>query len=54
MAPSSTVRVLSAPAQLHDGDEIRLGRAVVVLRFTSALAATGTESGGAPKDPVPG
>jgi pSer/pThr/pTyr-binding forkhead associated (FHA) protein len=44
---------LSAPARLHDGDEVRLGRGVVVLRFSSALAATRTESGGAPKDPVP-
>jgi pSer/pThr/pTyr-binding forkhead associated (FHA) protein len=42
---------LSGPVRLHDGDEIRLGRGVVVLRFSSALVATRTESGGASEAP---
>jgi DNA-binding winged helix-turn-helix (wHTH) protein len=42
---------LTGPVQLHDGDEVRLGRGVVVLRFSSALVATRTESGGASKAP---
>jgi DNA-binding winged helix-turn-helix (wHTH) protein len=36
---------LSGRAPLHDGDEIRLGRGAVVLRFMSALGATRTEEG---------
>jgi len=36
---------LTGPAQLHDGDEVRLGRGAVVLRFVSALGATRTETG---------
>jgi len=38
---------LTGPLRLHDGDDIRLGRGVVVLRFSCALVATRTESGGA-------
>ena len=29
--------------QLHDGDEIRLGRDAVVLRFSAGTSATRTE-----------
>jgi hypothetical protein len=42
---------LSGPAQLHDGDEVRLGRGAVVLRFVSALGATRTETGRAMTPP---
>lgn len=42
---------LNGPAQLHDGDEVRLGRGAVVLRFVSALGATRTETGRAMTPP---
>lgn len=36
---------LSGRAPLHDGDEVRLGRGAVILRFVFALGATRTETG---------
>jgi hypothetical protein len=37
------VEITDAVWKLHDGDEIRLGRDAVVLRFSAGTSATRTE-----------